>query len=91
VGLGAGAQVLVRGGRLWVRVLTPVPALYRGLALYPDDEHDPYLFRLDLSKLGMSTVRVAFAREPGAGTTALHADLQLQSLYKQPPRGDRRT
>jgi CubicO group peptidase (beta-lactamase class C family) len=91
VGLGAGAQVLVRGGRLWVRVLTPVPALYRGLALHPDDEHDPYLFRLDLSKLGMSTVRVAFAREPGVGTTALHADLQLQSLYKQPPRGDRRT
>jgi CubicO group peptidase (beta-lactamase class C family) len=84
VGLGAGAQVLVRGGRLVVRVLTPVPALYRGLALHPDDEHDPYLFRLDLSKLGMSTVRVAFAREPGAGTTALHTDLQLQSLYKQP-------
>jgi CubicO group peptidase (beta-lactamase class C family) len=82
VGMAAGAQVFVRGGRLMVRVLTPVPALYRGFALQPDDEQDPYLFRLDLSKVGMSTVRVAFAREPGAGTTALHTDLQLQSLYR---------
>jgi catechol 2,3-dioxygenase-like lactoylglutathione lyase family enzyme len=84
VAMGAGAQVFVRGGRLMVRVLTPLPALYRGLALHPDDEHDPYLFRLDLSKLGMSTARVAFAREAGAGATAMHTDLQLQSLYKQP-------
>jgi hypothetical protein len=84
VGMGAGAQVLVRGGRLMVRVLTPVPALYRGLALHPDDEQDPYVFRLDLSKLGMSAVRVVFGREAGAGVTAMHTDLQLQSLYKQP-------
>jgi CubicO group peptidase (beta-lactamase class C family) len=85
VAMGAGAQVLVSGGRLMVRALTPVPALYRGLALHPDDEHDPYLFRLDLSKLGMSTVRVAFGREPGAGVTALHTDLQpMQLLHKQP-------
>jgi CubicO group peptidase (beta-lactamase class C family) len=87
VALGAGAQVLVRGGRLMVRVLTPVPALYRGLALHPDDERDPYLFRLDLSELGMSTVRIAFVREAGAGVTAMHTDLQLQSLYKQPATG----
>jgi CubicO group peptidase (beta-lactamase class C family) len=84
VAIGAGAQVLVRGGRLMVRVLTPVPALYRGLALHPDDAQDPYVFRLDLSKFGMSTARIAFGREPGAGTTALHTDLQLQSLHKQP-------
>jgi CubicO group peptidase (beta-lactamase class C family) len=83
VAMGAGAQVFVRGGRLMVRLLTPLPALYRGLALHPDDEQDPYVFRLDLSKFG-TTVRVAFACEPGAGTTALHTDLQLQSLYKQP-------
>jgi len=83
VAMGAGAQVFVRGGRLMVRLLTPLPALYRGLALRPDEEQDPYVFRLDLSKFG-TTVRVAFAREPGVGTTALHTDLQLQSLYKQP-------
>jgi CubicO group peptidase (beta-lactamase class C family) len=83
VAMGAGAQVFVRGGRLMVRLLTPLPALYRGLALHPDEEQDPYVFRLDLFKFG-TTVRVAFAREPGAGTTALHTDLQLQSLYKQP-------
>jgi CubicO group peptidase (beta-lactamase class C family) len=83
VAMDAGAQVFVRGGRLMVRLLTPLPALYRGLALHPDEEQDPYVFRLDLFKFG-TTVRVAFAREPGAGTTALHTDLQLQSLYKQP-------
>jgi hypothetical protein len=88
VAMGAGAQVLVRGGRLMFRVLTPVPTLYRGLALHPDAERDPYLFRLDLSELGMSTVRVAFGREPGAGVTAMHTDLQpMQSLYKQPATG----
>jgi CubicO group peptidase (beta-lactamase class C family) len=88
VAMGAGAQVLVRGGRLMVRALTPVPAFYRGLALHPDDEHDPYLFRLDPSGSGTSTVRVAFGREPGAGVTAMHTDLQpMQSLYKQPAAG----
>jgi len=35
--IGFGADVLVRGGRLTVRLLTPVPALYRGLPLVPDD------------------------------------------------------
>ena len=47
--LGGGAEVFVRGGRLMVRLLTPVPALYRGLPLHPDDPTDPYVFRLDLS------------------------------------------
>jgi CubicO group peptidase (beta-lactamase class C family) len=90
VAMGAGAQVFVRGGRLMVRVLTPAPALYQGFALHPDDERDPYVFRLDLSKLGTSTVRVAFGREPGAGVTALHTNLMLQSLYKQPATGGSR-
>ena len=39
--LGGGAEVFVRGGRLMVRLLTPVPALYRGLPLQPDDATDP--------------------------------------------------
>ena len=50
--LGGGAEVFVRGGRLMVRLLTPVPALYRGLPLQPDDKTDPYVFRLDLSRSG---------------------------------------
>ena len=38
---GAGAEVFVRGGRLMVRFLTPIPALFRGFPLQPDDEADP--------------------------------------------------
>jgi CubicO group peptidase (beta-lactamase class C family) len=84
--MGGGAEVCIRGGRLMVRVLTPIPALYRGFPLHPDDAQDPYVFRLDLSKFGMPTVRVVFARDVGIGTTAVHTDLGSQplSLYKRP-------
>lgn len=34
---GAGVEVFVRGGRLMLRVLTPIPAAYRGFPLHPDD------------------------------------------------------
>ena len=73
--LGGGAEVFVRGGRLMVRLLTPVPALYRGLPLQPDDETDPYVFRLDLSQFGMPSVRVVFARVVDGRATAIHTDL----------------
>lgn len=84
--LGAGAQVFVRRGRLMVRVLTPIPALYRGLPLQPGDEHDPYVFRLDLSRFGMAKVRVVFDRAVGTGATAMHTDLVSQpiSLVRSP-------
>jgi len=42
--MGAGVQVFVRGGQLMLRILTPIPALYRGFALHPDDADDPYVF-----------------------------------------------
>jgi len=58
----AGVQVLARGGHLVIRALAPVPALYRGLPLHPDDEDDPHVFRLDLSELGMSSARVVWPR-----------------------------
>jgi len=81
-----GAQVFVRGGQLMVRLLTPIPALYRGLPLHPDDETDPYMFRLDTSKFGMPMVRIVFSHEVWVGTTAVHADLGSQplSLLKRP-------
>jgi CubicO group peptidase (beta-lactamase class C family) len=81
--MGGGAEVFVRRGRLMVRVLSPVPALYRGFPLHPDDVEDPYAFRLDLSELGMESVRVVFERRPGIGTTAVHTDLQSLSLNKR--------
>jgi CubicO group peptidase (beta-lactamase class C family) len=83
VAMGAGLDVFVGGGRLMARILTPVPALYRGVPLQPDDESDPYLFRADLSPFGMPTVRIAFDHEAGVGTTALHTDLQSLSFYKR--------
>lgn len=82
--MGRGAEVFVRSGRLMVRMLTPIPALYRGFALQPDDETDPYVFRMDLSSLGMPTVRLAFERDAGRGVVAVHTDLQSLSLDKQP-------
>ena len=44
------------------------------------------MFRLDLSKFGMPTVRLVFGHEAGVGTKAMHTDLGSQpvSLYKRP-------
>ncbi len=82
--MGGGAEVFVSGGRPMVRVLTPLPALYRGLPLQPDDERDPYAFRLDLSRFGMPAVRVVFSRGGGPIATAVHTDLAMLSLYRRP-------
>jgi CubicO group peptidase (beta-lactamase class C family) len=82
--LGAGVEVFVRGDRLMLRGLTPIPPLYRGFALHPDDDKDPYAFRIDLSDFGMGSVRVVFGREPGVGVTSIHLDVMPISLYKQP-------
>ena len=72
-----------------IRALTPVPALYRGLPLHPDDEDDPYAFRLDLSGFGQGTVRVVFGRDAASGAAAIHADLggQPLSLVRRPSGG----
>jgi CubicO group peptidase (beta-lactamase class C family) len=80
VAMGGGAEVFVRGGRLMVRILSPVPTLYRGFQLHADDEHDPYRFRLDLSAFGMATVRVVFGPDEGQGASAVHVDLPGQPL-----------
>jgi hypothetical protein len=86
VATAGGVEVFVRGGRPMLRVLTPVPALYRGFPLHPDDERDPYAFRLDLSAFGMGTARVVFSHDAGTGTTACHTELQAVSLHKRPAR-----
>jgi CubicO group peptidase (beta-lactamase class C family) len=79
--LGAGVEVFTSRGRLMFRGLTPVPAMYRGLVLHPDDADDPYVFRIDL---GPTTSRVVFSGEPGTGITATHLGLMPLSLRKQP-------
>ena len=82
----AGAEVFVRRGQLTLRPVTPVPALACGLALHPDDAGDPYVFRFDLSSLGIGTSRVVFSRSPEAGVIAFHLDLGIGPLSfdKQP-------
>jgi hypothetical protein len=81
-----GAEVVVRRGRLILRALSPIPAVNRSLALHPDDERDPYVFRIDLSDFGLGTARVVFSREPGVGRTAVHLEFApaLMSFDKQP-------
>src|SRR6266496_2061009 len=82
--VGAGVEVFARRGQLILRALSPVPAVYRGFPLHPDDDKDPYVFRIDLSEFGIGTGRVILSRKPGAGTTAVHLDLLPLSLQKRP-------
>ena len=83
--LGLGAEVFVRGGKLKLRFLTPIPDLLAGFDLLPDDEHDPYLFRADLSESGLDGIGVAFEQDRHGVTTRMHLDLMPLSLDKQPP------
>jgi CubicO group peptidase (beta-lactamase class C family) len=79
--VGAGVEVVVRRGQLLLRALSPIPALYRGVPLYPDDVEDPYVFRIELPLLG-GAGRVVFSREAGVGITAVH--LFPRSFRKEP-------
>jgi hypothetical protein len=81
---GAGAQVVVRRGQLTLRSLSPIPALYRGFPLHPDDDKDPYVFRIDLSEYGLGTARVVFSPDTAAGTTRIHRDVMPMVLQKRP-------
>jgi hypothetical protein len=81
--LGAGAEIFVRRGQLILRYLSPVPALYQGFPMQPDDENDPYVFRIAFPWFGIGTGRVVFSREPGAGATAVHLDFGAVSLSFQ--------
>jgi len=86
---GFGLQVLVRHGRLVLRLLTPVPALYRGLPLLAD-RTDPYAFWLDLTHYDIGMARVVFSRSPAGEVDAVHFDLLPMSADKQPPRRRRK-
>jgi CubicO group peptidase (beta-lactamase class C family) len=81
--LGVGAEVLGSGDRLVLRILSPIPSLLRGLTLNPDDENDPYVFRLDLAEFGLGTSKVVFGRRPDDGGMSVHLDLMPLSLHKR--------
>ena len=78
--MGRGAEVYVHGGRLLVRILSPIPALRRGFALQPDDESDPLVFRIDPSGAGTPTFRIVFVRDHGGDVVAAHTDLGGQPI-----------
>lgn len=80
--LGVGAEVYVKRGQLMIRILSPVPMAYRGFALHPDDEYDPYVFRIDLSKFGIGSARLVFSRSSDGQSTRVHLDLLPISLEK---------
>ena len=81
--LGAGAEVVVRHNHLVIRGQTPIPAVRRGLRLYPDSD-DPYAFRLDVSALGAGTSPIVFSRGREGKVEALHLGLMPISLHKRP-------
>lgn len=73
--LGAGAEVFVRGGRLMLRFLTPIPALAVGFPLVPDDAADPHAFRIDLPGEDAEPIRVVFGQGPDGVTDRLCCDI----------------
>jgi len=82
--LGAGVEVVVRHGELMIRGQTPIPAVRRGLRLHPDDDGDPYVFRIDFSAFGLGSSRVVFSRAAEGGVTALCLGVAPMSLQKLP-------
>jgi hypothetical protein len=83
--VGLGAEVFVRRRQLMLRLLIPIPAVYRGFALHPDDDRDPYVFRIDASAFDIGTARVIFSRDPERGTMRVHLDVFPLSLERRPP------
>jgi len=80
--MGAGAEVVVQAGHLMLKPLTPIPAMRRGLRLYPDDPDDPWVFRIYFPEFGME-FRVVFVGGPedGAATRLL---LDVMSFERRP-------
>ncbi|WP_324199057.1 serine hydrolase domain-containing protein [Nocardia amamiensis] len=80
--VGAGVDVRISGGRPALRVLTPIPALLRGLPLYPDDPDDPLAFRIDLARWGLGTGRILFSRASRTGAMKMNFDLHPLTMWK---------
>jgi CubicO group peptidase (beta-lactamase class C family) len=80
---GAGVEVTVRGGHLVLRPLTPVPAMRRGLRLYPDDPDDPQVFRVESPEFGMC-LHVAFTGQSAGEAGTPRLVLEDYSFRKRP-------
>ena len=80
--MGAGPEVVVQGGHLMLKPLTPIPSMRRGFRLYPDDPDDPWVFRIYFPEFGMN-LRVAFDGGPNQGA-ATRLLLDLMSFERRP-------
>ena len=76
--MGAGVEVLVRGGELVMKPLTPIPAMREGMVLHPDDPEDPLVFRVVMPQYGR-TDRVVFTDD-----TPPRLLLDVMSFEKRP-------
>jgi hypothetical protein len=77
---GAGAEVVVRGGHPLLKPLTPVPAMRRGMRLYPDDPDDPWVFRVEIPEYGKH-YSVVFTQPEGGEMRLL---MEVLSFRKRP-------
>lgn len=73
--LGAGVEIVVHRNQLIMKPLTPLPAMRKGMRLHPDDPDDPYVFRVDMSNVGLDTLPVVFADAPSTGKRQLLMDV----------------
>jgi len=80
--MGAGAEVVVKGGHLMLKPLSPVPSMRRGFRLYPDDPNDPRVFRIYFPEFGMN-FRVVFGGGPEDGSAA-RLLLDVMSFERRP-------
>ena len=80
--MGAGAEVMVHRGHLILKPLTPVPAMRRGMRLYPDDPDDPSVFRIKFPEYGR-TARVVFSGGADEGRP-MRLLMDVMSFEKRP-------
>lgn len=66
-----------------LRPPTPVPAMRRGLRLYPADPDDPRVFRAESTEFGMD-LHVAFTAPPAGGEETPRLVLEGYSFTKRP-------
>jgi CubicO group peptidase (beta-lactamase class C family) len=88
--LGVGVEVVVRGNRLMLKPLTPVPSMRHGVPLHPDDPDDARVFRAEFPDFGKS-FRVVFSGEQEGGGPAARLLIDLVSLRRRPDAVNPRT
>ena len=80
---GAGAEVMVRAGRLMLKPLHPMPAIRRGMRLHPEDPDDPWVFRVEMPEYGIN-FRVVFSQTSDRGRTVTRLLTDMFSFQTRP-------